>query len=109
MENSEIYLRAMMSLVARQTFSPDQLADLVSPQRNLRAMQAFNYCDGTKTQGEIASELGLDSGNFSRTISRWTDEGIIIKIGAGKDTKPIHVYSIPDYILKASKKDNPNG
>lgn len=104
MENSHVYLKAMMSLVARQTFTPERLAEIVSPVANLRAYEAFNLCDGTRTQTEIATSLKIDSGNFSRTVKKWSDEGVIIKINDDNKEKLVHVYPINDRLIANAKK-----
>lgn len=104
MDNSDVYLKAMMSLIARQTYSPEKLKDLVSSRGTENLLRAFNLCDGSKSQAEIASELKIDPGNFSRTVSQWIDDGIVVKVGEGKNTKLVHVYPLPDKLLKPNKK-----
>lgn len=104
MENSQVYLKAMMSLIARQTFTPERLAEIVSPLANARAYEAFNLCDGTRPQGEIASALKLDTGNFSKTIKKWIDEGVVVKVTEDGKEKPVHVYPVPDRFIQAAKK-----
>ena len=51
---------------------PDRLAEIIGSSAKQQA--AFNMCDGTMGQGEIAKALKLDSGNFSRTVTRWVDD-----------------------------------
>lgn len=99
----EVYLRAMMSLIARQTFPPERLAEIVSPVANSRTYETFNLCDGSRTQAQIASALGVSSGNLSTTIKRWTEEGVVIKVVAddGKE-RPVHVYPVPDRLIKGA-------
>jgi DNA-binding MarR family transcriptional regulator len=102
MSSQESYLRAILATVARQTFPPASLIELVG--RGEKQLKAFNLCDGSRTQSEIAKELKLDPGNFSKSLSRWIDVGVAIRIGEGRDVRPIHVYPIPDAeIRKASK------
>lgn len=97
MDNADIYLKAMMSLLARQTFPPSQLAELVGRDKQL---EAYNLCDGSRTQTEIAKQLGLDSGNFSKTVARWVELGILVKTSEGAETRLVHLYPLP----KAKKK-----
>ncbi|MFD9899868.1 MarR family transcriptional regulator [Mesorhizobium sp. NPDC059025] len=104
MENTQVYLKAMMSLIARQTFTPERLAEIVSPAANSRAYEAFNLCDGTRTQTEISNALKIDSGNFSRTVNKWVDEGVLIRISDDNKDKLVHVYQIPDRIISIAKK-----
>ena len=90
---SEALLRAILHTVARQTFSEKTLREiLVSRGAGQPQVLAYNMCDGSKTQSEIAKANGLDAGNFSRTLSRWQDAGIIFRIGT--DEKPLHVYPL---------------
>jgi DNA-binding MarR family transcriptional regulator len=105
MSNSEIYLRAMMSLIARQTFSTERLKALVSPRGTPKLIEAFNLCDGTNKQTEITTKLGIDPGQFSRTVKQWVDDGIVIRVGEGKDSKLVHVYPLPDKFMKTNDKD----
>lgn len=107
MDNSQVYLKAMMSLVARQTFTPERLAEIVTPLANAKTFEIFNLCDGTRTQTDIANSLKIDSGNLSRTIKRWIDEGVVIKVTEEGKDRPVHVYPIPDrFIQSAKKKEN---
>lgn len=90
-DNSEALLRAVLSVTARQTFPPDKLAELVGPPKQAKA---FNLCDGSRSQTDIAKALKLDSGNFSRTVSRWVDAGIVFRLGDRSDAKLLHVYPL---------------
>ncbi len=107
MNASEAYLRAILATVARQTFTPQRIIEIMGPQASEKQYRAFKLCDGSRTQSEIAKELGLDSSNLSKSISRWIDEGIIIRVSEGRDNRPVHIYPLPDAVMKksASKKD----
>jgi hypothetical protein len=65
-----------------------------------KQLRAFNMCDGAKGQAEIAKALKIDRGNFSRTVSRWIDEGIVFRLGEGRDAKLLHVYALPEGVTK---------
>jgi hypothetical protein len=105
MNPQEAYLRAILATVARQTFSPDKIVEIMGPNSGEKQFQAFNLCDGTKTQTEIAKEVGLDSGNFSKSLGRWVDAGIVIRVGEGREVRPVHLYPLPDsHTKKGSKK-----
>lgn len=108
MANEEVYLRAILAVVARQTFPVADLAKLVSPFRKAgdKQVAAYNLCDGGRTQSEIAREIGLDPGAFSRTVSRWIELGILIRVGEKRDSRLIHLYPIP---VESSKKDREDG
>lgn len=100
MSSSDSYLRAILATVARQTFPPERILEIMGPNAGEKQHRAFNLCDGTRTQSEVAKELGLDSGNFSKTLSRWVDEGIVIRVGDKRETRPVHIYPLPEAVLK---------
>ncbi|MCC6676405.1 MAG: MarR family transcriptional regulator [Phycisphaerales bacterium] len=105
-DNSEALLRAVLSVTARQTFPPDKLTEIVlSKGAGAKQLQAFNLCDGTKGQGEVAKALKLDSGNFSKTVGRWIDAGIVFRLGEGREAKLLHVYPLNG---DATKKKGPS-
>lgn len=100
-------LRAILATVARQTFPPETLAELVAKGNSgEKQFRAFNLCDGTKSQSEIANAVGLDKGSFSRTLSRWIEVGIVVRIGQGADARPLHIYPLPDAMMKVKATDD---
>lgn len=97
MANEEVLLRAILSTIARQTFSPNELRAIVSPAGTAtKQLAAYNLCDGTRSQAEIAKKLSLDTGNFSKTISRWVEQGVAFKLGSGTEQRILHLYPIPE-------------
>jgi hypothetical protein len=99
------YLRAILATVARQTFPPATLYDLITRGGGgEKQLRAYNLCDGTRNQSEIAKELGLDAGNFSRSLARWVDAGIVMRVGETRDMKPVHVYPLPASFMKKGAK-----
>jgi DNA-binding MarR family transcriptional regulator len=99
--NSDIYLRAILATVARQTFPASTLVDTVGKGKTAeKQLAAYNLCDGSMSQSEIAKKLGLDPGNFSKTLGRWIDAGIVIRVTDGRDVRPIHVYPLSDSEIK---------
>lgn len=107
MASQDQYLRAILATVARQTFSPDAILEIVAVGTDKgKQVAAFNLCDGTRSQAEVAKSTGLDSSNFSKTVGRWIDAGIVIKVGTGQDMKPLHVYPLPGTTVKKTGKKN---
>lgn len=94
-EQSDTLLRAILSTVARKTFSEGGLRDLVAPRGSGSSqLAAYNMCDGTKTQAEIGKAQKIDPGSFSRTVARWVDAGIVFRIPEGREVKLLHVYPL---------------
>jgi predicted transcriptional regulator len=100
MNAEETYLRAILATIARQTFPPEVLAGHVLKNGGPKQFKAFNLCQGTLTQGEIAKEAGIDPANFSKTISRWVDAGIVVRVAEAQKVIPVHVYPLENTFLK---------
>ena len=102
MSNGDVYLKAMLAMLARQSFPPKQLASLVGRGKQI---EAYNLCDGSRTQTEIAKALSLDSGNFSKTVTRWLELGILVRVSEGKELRPVHLYALPPEKNKEMSRD----
>lgn len=103
------YLKAILATVARQAFPPDRLAELVTSHvGGEKQIAAFNLCDGTKSQSQIADSVGLDKSNFSKSINRWVELGIAVKIEEGGEVRPVHVYPLARD-QRGRKKGKKNG
>ncbi len=104
MSKDEVYLRAILATVARQTFSLDEILAHVAPRSgSSKQIEAYNLCDGTRSVTQIAAETKLDKSNLRKSINRWTDAGIVIRIEEGQEIRPVHVYPIPDAEAKKAK------
>lgn len=104
MSKDEVYLRAILATVARQTFSPSDILSHVAPRADSgKYIAAFNLCDGTRSIAQIASESGVDKSNLRKSINRWVDAGIVIRIEDGQEVRPVHVYPIPESEVKKAK------
>jgi DNA-binding MarR family transcriptional regulator len=92
-QRTDDLLRALIQVTARAAIKPEELKALVvSGSRNEKQARAYNLCDGTRAQAEIAKKLQLDSGNFSRTVSRWEQLGILFRVG--EDGHLLHLYPL---------------
>jgi len=95
-DNTEDLLRALLATTGRAAFSPIQLYDLVAPNGNApKQIKAFNLADGTRTQADIAKQAGIDPASFSRSVSRWIENGIMFRLGKGRDSTLLHIYPVP--------------
>lgn len=105
MDTRDAFLRAILATVARQTFSPADVLEILGPAAGKKQHRAYNMCDGSRTQTEIAKEIGLDPSNFSKTLNRWIDEEIVIRVGENREARPLHVYQLPEALIrKGSRK-----
>ena len=98
-DNNEALLRAILHTIARQAFAVGDLSDIVGSGERQR--RAYNMCDGTKTQREVARAVKLDEASFSRTVARWIEAGALFRLGEGRETTLLHVYPLP---MGANKK-----
>jgi hypothetical protein len=92
MAETEELLRFLIQLTARQVFPEEVLRQIVGA--SSRNVDAYNLCDGTRTQSEIAKLSKLDQGQFSRTAARWAEAGVVFKAGIGRDVKLLRLYPI---------------
>jgi hypothetical protein len=95
--DSDHLLRAVLSVTARVAFPPTKLAEIVLARgASTKQREAFNLCDGSRSQATIAKKLKLDGGNFSRTVARWIEEGVMFRLGDGRDARLLHVYPLTE-------------
>lgn len=94
-------LRALLTTTARAAFPMRQLYEVVNATgKGAKQIKAFNLADGTRTQSDIAKQTNIDQGNFSRTVSRWVEAGIMFRLGEGREAKLLHVYPLPTKLPK---------
>ena len=100
MDTNESLLRAILATVARSTFSPADIYKIVVPvPGGDKQLTAYNLCDGKIPQAEIGKRAKLDKGSLSRSISRWIEAGIVVRVG--RDQHPMHLYPITRSSLKS--------
>ena len=93
-KNTEQLLRAILGMAARQAIPEGRLAQIVAKGGGESQLHAFNMCDGEKSQGEIAKAASIDPGSFSRTVARWVEAGIVVRLGEGREATLLHVYPL---------------
>jgi hypothetical protein len=103
MDNTEALLKGILATVARTAFPPEALYRIVSPTAGSdKQILAYNLCNGEKSQAEICKGSKLDPGSLSRSIARWIEAGVIIRVGA--DKLPLHLYPLTGPTAKSGKK-----
>ena len=94
MDTTDALLKGILSTVARTAFPPEVLHKIVAPtSASARQVLAYNLCDGETPQAEICKRTKIAKGNLSRSISRWIEAGVAIRVGA--DGHPLHLYPLP--------------
>jgi DNA-binding HxlR family transcriptional regulator len=100
MDTADSLLRAILATVARRTFPTADIYKIVAPVAGSdKQLAAYNLCDGETPQAEIGKRAKLDKGNLSRSISRWIEAGIVVRVG--EDQYPMHVYPLTRSGLKS--------
>src|SRR5258708_40003039 len=100
MDSSESLLRAILATVARKPFPPPELLRIIPPAAGgAKQILAYNLCDGGTPQSKIVKKAKLDKGSLSRSIARWIEAGVVVRVGA--DQHPLHVYPLSKENLKS--------
>ena len=86
-------LRALIHISGRSVYDEDGVREIVSP-KSKKLLNAYNLCDGTRTQQDVVKRAKLDSGNFSRTLVRWIQKGIVHRIESGDRVTLLHVFPV---------------
>jgi len=90
---TDALLKGILATVGRTAFPPDQLYKIVAPTAgSAKQVVAYNLCDGETPQAEIGRRAKLDKGSLSRTITKWIEAGVVIRVGA--DGHPLHLYPL---------------
>jgi hypothetical protein len=71
-------LKGILATVARTAFPPEALYKIVAP------------------------TSGSDPGSLSRSIAKWVEAGVVIRVGA--DQLPLHLYPLTRPTAKSGKK-----
>jgi hypothetical protein len=93
-ERLEQLLQCLIHVVGRAAIPEERVREIVSTGE--KQVEAFNLCDGTRTQKQIIEAVGLDSGNFSRAAARWVETGVAFTVGDGSDERLLHIFPIPE-------------
>ena len=89
----EQLLCCFVQIVGRATMPEERVREIVGS--GAKQVKAFNLCDGTKSQIDVAQQCKIQQANLSRTVSRWIQHGVMFWIGEGRDARLLHIYPIP--------------
>ncbi len=88
-------LKVLIGVTARVAFPEEKLRQIVAPMSSSgKYVEAYNLCDGTRSQAEIAREAGIDKGNLSKAVNRWLVQGVVFSVGSSSEPRLIHVYPL---------------
>lgn len=94
MNTTDALLKGILAAVGRMAFPPEALRKIVAPTIGSdKQVLAYNLCDGETPQADIGKKSKLDNGNLSRTIAKWIEAGVVIRVGA--EGHPLHLYPLP--------------
>lgn len=101
-ESTDCLLKALISLTGRVAFSEVGLLKIIAPVKKGREklVEAYNLCNGMRTQSEITKLLKLHEGNFSVKVNRWIEEGVLFRIPYDDGVCLLHVFPISKNALK---------
>lgn len=93
-------IRALIGIGGRVVFPEETLLKIVAPTKSSsKYLQAYNLFDGTRSQREIARQVGLDDGNLNKALQRWVNMGVIFKVGENM----MHLYPLASNLLSSTK------
>jgi hypothetical protein len=95
-------LKCAIQVVGRIAMPPEQVGKVVA--LNAKQLKAYNLCDGSTTQAEVGKAAGVNAGNFSRTVTRWLESGVLFKIGSGREARLLHLYPLVKSDFKLTRK-----
>ena len=89
----EQLLECLIHVVGRAAMAEDRVRAIVATGE--KQVEAFNLCDGTLPQKDVAAKVGLDPASVSRSMTRWVENGVAFWIGEGNDARLLHIFPIP--------------
>jgi len=100
---TETLLMGILATVGRTAFPPEALYKIVAPTAGSgKQIHAYNLCDGETPQAEIGKKAKLDRGSLSRSISKWVEAGVVVRVGP--DALPLHLYPLTEPDMKSATK-----
>ncbi|GMV96220.1 MAG: hypothetical protein AMXMBFR83_05880 [Phycisphaerae bacterium] len=86
-------LECLIQVIGRVAMPVEKVQEIVGT--TPKHIKAFNMCDGTRTQTEVAKQVGVQQGNLSRVCERWVKNGVAFWVGEGQEARLLHIYPIP--------------
>jgi hypothetical protein len=106
-KRSEWLLECLIHVIGRAAIKPEEIREIVDIGKN--RIKAYNFCDGSLTQTQIAKKARLDQGNFNRSVNRWVRSGIVFPFKEGKEVRLLHIFPIPESSRKKRRSKRKTG
>jgi hypothetical protein len=90
MADTEELLRILIQLNGRRAFPPETLRDIVG---SGKTADAYNLCDGTRTQAEVVKEEGR-SRSVQQGVGALGSAGSPLSPRSGRDVRLLHLYPL---------------
>lgn len=101
-----ILLRVLVGVMGRVAFPEEKLRAAVAPRGGDKQVRAYNLCDGTRTQSEVAKEAEIDQGQLSKAVGAWVQAGIVHRVPDGKELRLLHLYPLAETTPIATERTN---
>lgn len=101
-DRTDYLLECLIHILGRIAMPVEKVSEVVG--QGTKQRKAFNLCDGSNTQMEVAKKTGIAQGNLSATFKRWVQNGVAYWIGEGKDARLLHIYPLPEEKGKGAKR-----
>ena len=86
-------LRCLVQVIGRIAIPAEKAREIVGTGKN--RVKAFNMFDGNQKLSDVAKKTKINQGNLSRAAADWVEHGIAFWIGAGTESRLLHLYPIP--------------
>ena len=99
MNTTDALLKGILAAMGRTAFPPETLHKIIAPTTgSSKQVLAYNLCDGETPQAEVGKRAKIDKGSLSRSITKWIEAGVVIRVGA--EGHPLHLYALPPKLKK---------
>lgn len=88
---------AIIGLLARLVWKPEEIADLVSKGKRKPSAyrKVYNALDGERSGKALASQAGVTPAAISYILQSWFEQGIVLMVGTQSQPKYKRLMSIP--------------
>lgn len=82
----------LVKVIARAAIPVEHVRKVVG--NRPKQIRAYNLLDGSQSLSDVARKTKIEKGNLSKATQRWLSEGVMYRLGSGRDAKLLHAYPI---------------